>query len=115
MPAPHRVVDGIADGLVDAADGLGRSLTGAVQGAGEQIMSALDKPFTAVTNKEGPHRIIDRLADGAVDTVNNIASEGIIASAKKAGEAVMSALDQPVEQVGIPPKLEGPEIFGLGK
>lgn len=107
MPAPHRVVDSIADGLVKAVDGLGGSLAGAVRSAGKSVMSALDKPFALVTGKEGPHRIVDRLGDGAVDTMVNIGSDGIIGSAKKAGEAVMKALDQPVEQVGMPPKLEG--------
>lgn len=107
MPAPHRVIDSIAEGLVGAVDGLGDSLAGAVRSAGKSVMSALDKPFALVTGKEGPHRIVDRLGDGAVDTMTNIGSSGIIGSAKKAGEAIMSALDQPVEQTGMPPKLEG--------
>lgn len=118
MAAPHRVVDDIADGVVNAANGLGNSLAGAIRGAGKSIMGALDKPFTAITGKEGPHHIIDRLVDGAVDTIVNIGSDGMVGSAKKAGEAVMKALDQPVEQVGIPPKLEGLGILpklGIGR
>lgn len=115
MPAPHRVVDEVADGLANGVDGVGNSLIGTAQSLGKNVMGALDKPFQAITNKEGPHRIIDRVADGAASTVRNIGSQGVVGSAKVAGESVMSALDQPVEEIGIPPKLEGLGVSGLGK
>lgn len=107
---PHRVVDEIANGIAGGAKGLVDSAAGAVKGAGESVMRALDGPFTAITGKEGPHRIADRLADGAVDTAVNFIDQGIIGTAKKAGETVMRALDHLPEQTGIPPKL--PRLFG---
>lgn len=97
--APHRVIDSIADGLADGAESLVRSVAGAVEGAGESIMRGLDKPFTDLTGKEGPHRIVDRAADGIIDAGVNFLNQGIVESAKKAGESVMHALDHPVEQV----------------
>ena len=106
MPTPHRVVDSVADGLVDGVDNLGQSATGAVKGAGETIMKGLDVPFTAITGKEGPHRIIDRFFDGTIDAINNFFSRGVLGSIKAEGEAVMKALDEPPEQIGIPPDLE---------
>lgn len=111
MATPHRVLDSIADGIVDGVNSLANAGAGAVKGAGETIMAGLDKPFAAITGKEGPHRILDRFADGALATITNIGSNGIAASAKNAGEAVMRALDHPPEQIGIPPDLEGMRLF----
>ena len=105
MSTPHRIVDEIADGLVDGANSLGQSAANAVKGAGETIMRGLDGPFTAITGKQGPHRILDRFADGTIDAISNFFGQGVIGSIKKEGEAVMKALDQPCEQLGIPPDL----------
>lgn len=96
---PHRMVDKIADGLLGGAEGLVNSMAGAVRGAGKAVMNGLDKPFEAVTGKEGPHRIVDRLADGGVDTVTNFLNGGVGESVRKAGEGIMSALDHPIEQI----------------
>lgn len=103
--APHRIVDGVATGLIDAVRGVGNSVTGSVKGAGEKIMRALDEPFSAVTDKEGPHRIAHRLANGLIDAGVNFVDKGIVGSTKMAGEAVMRALDHVPEQTGLPPKL----------
>lgn len=103
--APHRKVDEVATGLIDAVRGVGNSVTGSVKGAGEKIMRALDEPFTAVTGKKGPHRIAHQLADGAIDAGVNFVDKGVIGSVQIAGEAVMKALDQVPEQTGIPPEL----------
>ena len=107
MATPHRVVDSIANGIANGAEGLINAGANALKDAGHAIMSGLDKPFTAVTKREGPHHIIGRAADGAVETVQRGVDEGIIGSAKRAGEGIMSALDHPPEQVGLPPDLEG--------
>jgi hypothetical protein len=108
---PHRVVDSIANGVANGVTGLINAAIGAVQGAGESVMKALDMPFTKVTGKEGPHRILDRAADGAVDAGRNFVEAGVIGTAKKAGEGIMHALDQPTEQIGIPPELGKFQIF----
>jgi len=103
--APHRIVDGVATGLIDAVRGIGSSVTGSVKGTGEKIMRALDEPFSAVTSKEGPHRVAHRLANGFIDAGVNFVDSGIIGSVKIAGEAVMRALDHVPEQTGLPPQL----------
>lgn len=112
MATPHRVVDSVADGIAGGAKGLIMAASSALKGAGGAIMSGLDKPFSAVTGKEGPHRMIDRLANGAVDTVTNFVDNGLIGGAQSAGESVMKALDQPPEQIGIPPDIERMKLFG---
>lgn len=103
--APHRKVDEVATGLIDAVRGIGNSVTSNVKAAGEKLMRALDEPFSAVTDKEGPHRVAHRLANGLIDAGVNFADAGIIGSVKIAGEAVMKALDHVPEQTGIPPEL----------
>lgn len=109
MEGPHRTVDAIANGVADGARGFIDSAAGAVKNAGKTLMTALDKPFAMVTGKEGPHRIIDRLADGAADAATNFYDNGVIGTAKKAGEGIMRALDQPIEQVG--GAIEMPKLF----
>jgi len=111
MATPHRVVDSIANGVANGVTGLISAGANAVKGAAETVMKALDTPFTQVTGKEGPHRIIDRAADGAVDAAVNLIDAGAIGTAKKVGEGVMKALDQPPEQIGIPPELGKFQIF----
>jgi len=111
LATPHRVLDSVANGVANGATGLISSALGAVQSVGETVMKALDTPFTQVTGKEGPHRIIDRAADGAVDAGRNFIEVGVIGTAKKVGEGVMKALDQPPEQIGIPPELGKFQIF----
>lgn len=106
MATPHRVVDSLADGIANGARGLIGGVSGAVRGVGKSVMGALDKPFAAVTHKEGPHRVLDRAADGALDAVENLAEQGVIGTAQKAGGAVMRALDHPVEQFGVPPDID---------
>ncbi len=96
---PHRLVDSIVDGLVSGIDGFGNAAISAVQNAGKAVMSGLDKPFSAVTDREGPHRIIDRAADGATGAIRNIASTGFVGSIKTTGKGIMSALDHPLEQI----------------
>lgn len=96
---PHRLLDSIADGLVGGVDGFGNAAVSAVQNAGKAVMGGLDKPFSAVTGREGPHRIIDRAADGATDAVKNIASTGFVGSIRTLGKGIMSALDHPLEQI----------------
>lgn len=111
MATPHRVVDSLANGVAGGAKSLVDAGLNALKGAGETIMGGLDKPFAAVTGKEGPHRIVDRLADGAAGTIQNVVDSGIIGSAQHAGETIMKALDHPPEQVGIPPDIETMRLF----
>ncbi|KKN87048.1 hypothetical protein LCGC14_0263180 [marine sediment metagenome] len=106
----HRVVDSVLDGVANGVTGFVNSAAGAVKGAGKSVMAGLDKPFTDITGKQGPHRIIDVAADGAIDAGVNFVNQGIVGSAKKAGEGVMRALDHPLEQMGLD-KLEPPRIF----
>lgn len=96
---PHRLVDSVADGLVGGADNFGNSAVGAVQNAGKAVMSGLDKPFTMITGREGPHRILDRAADGVTNAFKNFASTGVVGSIQTLGKGIMSALDQPIEQI----------------
>ena len=100
MEGPHRVIGKILNGLAAGIDGLGNGAVGAIKGAGESVMSALDKPFTDVTGMQGPHRAIDKAVKGAIDAGVNFASQGIIGSAKTAGEGLMETLDHPLEQIG---------------
>jgi len=105
----HRIVDDVLDGLADGAQGLVSSIAGAVRGVGESVMGALDKPFSALLpGKEGPHRIIDRAADGIVSAGVNAVNQGLIGSARIAGEGIMKALDHPLEQIK---GLELPKLF----
>lgn len=112
---PHRVVDSFANGVANGAKGLFDAVVNAAKGAGETVMKALDTPFSQVTGKEGPHRIIDRALDGATDAYTNFIDTGVIGTAKKVGEGLMKALDQPPEQIGIPPALGGLGKFQLFK
>ena len=107
----HRVVDSIADGLASGAQGFVSSVAGAIKGVGESVMRGLDKPFTDLTGKEGPHRILDRAADGVVGAGVNALNQGLIGSTKMAGESLMKALDQPLEQVKGLGKMEMPKLF----
>lgn len=102
---PHRVVGGVADSLASGIRGIGNGLAGTVKGLGSQVMGALDKPFAAVTKKEGPHRVIDRLVNGTVGAGVNAVDSGVMGSLQSEGEAIMKALDQPAEQTGIPPDI----------
>ena len=110
MEGPHRVIGNIMDGAANGINGLGNGVVGAVEGLGESVMSALDKPFTGVTGMQGPHRAIDKAAKGAIDAGVNFASQGVIGSAKTAGEGLMKALDHPLEQVS-KGKFELPKIL----
>jgi hypothetical protein len=99
MMRPHRIVGDVADGLANGVRGVGNGMVGAVKGAGSQIMSALDKPFTKVTGKEGPHRIVDRFLNGTVDAGVNVVDVGGLRSLQDEGEAIMKSMDQPLEQI----------------
>lgn len=109
MKGPHRVIGEIADGLVDGISSLGTGAVNAVKGAGESVMSGLDKPFTEVTGEKGPHRAIDHVARGFIDAGTNFADRGIVGSVKIAGEGLMKALDHPLERLErgkfAPPKI----------
>lgn len=108
----HRAVDNILDGFANGASGFVSSIANAVKGVGKSVMSGLDKPFTDLTGREGPHRILDRAADNLIDAGVNFLNDGVIGSAKIAGEGVMKAMDHPIEQVeqGIS-KLPLPKLF----
>lgn len=107
MGAPHRAADEILDGFATGATGFVNSAANTVKSTGESVMRGLDKPFTDLTGRQGPHRVVARLADGIVDAGVNFVNAGIVGSIKMAGDAFMSALDQPIEQLKIP--------AGLGK
>jgi len=92
-------VGDVADGLADGVRGVGNGMVSAAKGAGSQIMGALDKPFTKFTGKEGPHRIIDRFLNGTVDAGVNVVDVGGLRSIQDEGNAIMRAMDQPLEQI----------------
>jgi hypothetical protein len=108
---PHRVIGEVANSVVDGISGFGNGAVGIIEDAGEAAMTALDKPFTDLTGVEGPHRVIDRVAKGTINGFNNFANRGVIDSVKIAGEGVMSALDQPLEQIG-KMELKLPKVLG---
>ena len=110
MEGPHRVIGNILNGLANGINSLGNGVVGAIKGAGESVMSALDKPFTGVTGMQGPHRAIDKVAKGTIGAGVNFASRGIIGSVKIAGEGLMEALDHPLEQIS-KGKFELPKIL----
>jgi len=106
----HRVVANILDGMADAVTGFVNQVALTIKTPGEAVMRGLDKPFTEVTGKEGPHRVVDIVADGAIDAGVNFINQGVVGSAKRFGDAVMTALDQPLEQTGVG-KIELPKLF----
>ena len=108
---PHRVVDDIADGIAGGATRLVDSAASAVKGAGETLMRALDGPFTSITGKTGPHRMIDLALDGFIDAGTNVIDSGMIGSARIAGKGIMSALDLPSKEIGIPPEIDKMPLF----
>jgi hypothetical protein len=97
---PHRLVDSVADGIVNGINSFGNTAVSTVKGVGKTVMGGLDKPFGMISGgREGPHRIADRFADSAADAVTNFVSTGVAGSVKKIGEGAMRALDQPLEQI----------------
>jgi len=111
MATPHRVIGGVADSLASGVRGVGNSLSNTIQGFGGQIMGVLDKPFNMVTQKEGPHRIVDRLLNGSVSAAKNAVDNGVMGSLQSEGEAIMHAMDQPSEVIGVPPDLGSLKMF----
>lgn len=109
---PHNVVGGILDSVTQAAAGVGSSVNRGLQDVGEGIQSGLDAPFKSIDGPEQPLRIVDRLLDGGLGAVDQLIVRGAVGSLNMAGEAVCHALDQPVENFGIPPAL-GQGMGGL--
>jgi phage-related protein len=95
----HRMVDNVVDGIANGASGFVNSTANAVKGVGKSLMTGLDGPFQELTGRQGPHRAIDRAADAVVDSGVNFLNQGVIGSARTLGKGVMSALDQPIEQL----------------
>ncbi len=100
MEYPHRVVGGVADGLVSGVRGLGNSLVGAVKGGGAALTSAIDRPFQMVMHKPGPIKVVDTLANSALDAGVNFVDKGIVGSVQIVGNGIMKALDQPLDEIG---------------
>lgn len=106
----HRIIDSVMDGFANGATGLVNGVAGAVKGVGKSVMTGLDKPFTGLTGREGPHRMVDRAADGFINSGTNFIDNGVIGSARTFGKGIMSALDHPLQQLGLD-KSKMPEIF----
>ena len=102
---PHRMVDGILDSAANAGKSLVSGITGGLTGAGNGVQRALDMPFEAMGGPEQPLHIVDRFLTGAVRAGVNAINQGAIGTLQEGGEAVQSALDQPVDQFSIPPSL----------
>lgn len=103
MTTPHRMLGQVADGLADGASTAVRSVTGGARQVGNSIMTGLDQPCRELTGKTGPHRMVDDALNGVVGSVENAICVGGIGSVKMVGEGFQRALDNPVEQLGIPP------------
>jgi len=103
---PHRIVDGVLDGLAEGAKGLASTVANGLKQAGEAVQSALDQPPKALGGPESVARIPDRILDGQVDAVVQAVNQGAIGALQVAGEGIQRGLDQPVEQFGIPPAFE---------
>lgn len=115
MPAPHRMVDSMASGVINGVERFISSSANAIKGAGDTIVSGLDKPFKDITGKEGPIMILGILGDGFIGAGTNFVDNGIIGSVKIAGETVMKALDQPIEQLGLPTDMGKLDLFKRGR
>ena len=102
---PHRVVDSILDSVASGAKSLVSGISGGLKGAGGGLQRGLDMPWSAVGGPEQPLHIADRFLNGALGAAENAVNQGAIGTVQKGGEAVQSALDQPVDQFGIPPSL----------
>ena len=96
MESPLQVVNGIGDGITNAANSLGTSLTGVVSQVNSGITSALDKP--PILGKYGPHKAIDRLVRGTLGAINHFGS-GAVGSVQDQGHAFVSTLGTPFDQV----------------
>ena len=107
MPTPHRVVHDVAAGVSSGVTGVVKSIQGGLKSAGHTVAEGMDKPFMAVTGKHGPHNMVGRALDGAIDAAANFPTDGVIKSLQIAGESICHALDQPVEEIGIPPDMKG--------
>ena len=96
---PHRMVDGVLDGIAVAAQGVVNTVVSGVKGAGKSIMVAADEPWTKTIGIEGPHRVVDRVLDTGADIIQDTANFPIN-ELKRAGQGICSALDHPIEQLG---------------
>ena len=95
---PHGIVGGLAQAVVHGIKGVGSTITG-----------ALDKPPAALGGPQFPHHIPHRALNGVADSYTTFIG------------GIRNALDQPVEQFGIPPDLAGgkgptpPKLPKLGR
>ena len=109
---PHRILDGVLDGLADGAKGLVSTMAGGLKGVGGAIQDALDEAPKALGGPESVARIPDRILNGQVDAVVQAVNQGGIGALQTAGEGIQQGLDKPVEQFGIPPPFE--QMGGAG-
>ncbi|MFA5186422.1 MAG: hypothetical protein WC551_08105 [Patescibacteria group bacterium] len=58
---PHRIIGKGALSVINAAEGAGHSL-----------MGALDSPLNSVKAPEGPHRVVNNVANLGAETVKNV-------------------------------------------
>ena len=91
---PGDVIDQVAGGATGAVKGVLRSVSGGLQGAGEQVQSAIDAPFNALGLRASPLRIIDRPIKGVVSAVENVVNRGVIESVEMVGNGITSGIDE---------------------
>ena len=91
---PGEIIDGIGSGLTGAVKSVLSSVSGGIQGAGEQVQSAVDRPFRAMGVRASPLRIIDHPLKGVVSAVENIVDNGAIRSVEMLAHGVTSGVDE---------------------
>lgn len=91
---PGDVIDQVAGGATGAVKGVLRSVKSGIQGAGEQVQSALDGPAHALGLRSSPLRIVDAPIKGVVGAVENFVSRGIIESVEEVGSGITSGVDE---------------------
>jgi phage-related protein len=99
MESPNNVVNGVLDGLANGVKGAVNGVLGAFQGVGKTVVNGLDKPFYAITKKQGPLHIVDRAADGVKNGTENFIDNGIIGSLQDVGHGINNALQHPIDQI----------------
>ena len=91
---PGEMIDQVAGGATGAVKGVLRSVSGGLQGAGEQVQSALDGPAHALGLRASPLRIIDRPIKGVVSAVENFVNQGVIGGVEMVGSGITSGIDE---------------------
>lgn len=106
---PHEIVNSVGDGLTNGVKHLGDSVIRTVDGLGNQVNSALDKPFEMTIHKPGPQHIVADVASGFLDAVQ-VFGDGTINAIQTFGHGIMSALNEIPRNFNFPPDIGGASV-----